>query len=284
MTPALENPMIKPLSSRAAAWCVVLATVLPLSAQAHRPWLLPSATVLSGHEPWVAVDAAGSTDLFYADHHPMRLDGLVVTAPDGHRAAPEHLGTGKYRSTFDLKLAQPGTYRLAVVNDGMNVAYQLNGENKRWRGTAEALATALPAGAQNLRVTHSQSRSETFVTAGKPNTQALAPAGTGLELVPLTHPNDLVSGSAATFGLLLDGRPAAGVTVTVIPGGIRYRDRLGDMRVTTGQDGRFSVTWPAPGMYWLSASQGGGRDAPAGSIGAPARRVSYTATLEVLPQ
>ena len=40
-------------------------TMLSASAQAHRTWLLPSATVLSGKAPWVTVDAAVSKDLFY---------------------------------------------------------------------------------------------------------------------------------------------------------------------------------------------------------------------------
>ena len=43
-------------------WLVLALCVgLPLSAQAHRAWLLPSATILSGGEDlWVTVDAAAS--------------------------------------------------------------------------------------------------------------------------------------------------------------------------------------------------------------------------------
>ena len=54
------------------------ARVDPL-AQAHRQWMLPSATSLSGTESWVTVDAAISNDLFYFEHHPLQLDNLVVT-------------------------------------------------------------------------------------------------------------------------------------------------------------------------------------------------------------
>jgi hypothetical protein len=38
--------------------------LLAVPAQAHRAWLLPSATVLSGTDAWVTVDAAISNDLF----------------------------------------------------------------------------------------------------------------------------------------------------------------------------------------------------------------------------
>lgn len=36
--------------------------------------------------------------------------------------------------------------------------------------------------------------------------------------MPVTHPNDLVNGEAATFQMLLDGKPAAGLEVTVTKG------------------------------------------------------------------
>ena len=274
-------------SGCAAALAIVAAAGLPMQAHAHRAWMLPSATTLSGNEPWVTVDAAVSTDLFYADHNPMRLEGLVVSAPDGSRATPENQSTGKFRSSFDMRLSHKGTYKLAVVNEGLNAVYKLNGETKRWRGKAESLAKEVPADAQDLRVTRSQSRSEVFVTSGKPSTQVLQPSGVGLELVPVTHPNDLVAGSTATFGLLLDGKPAAGMAVAVIPGGVRYRDRLDDITLTTDKDGRFSVKWPAPGMYWIGASTGAAgamEQTTGGTAAQPARRASYSATLEVLPQ
>jgi uncharacterized GH25 family protein len=270
-----------------ACSALALAVALPITAHAHRGWLLPSSTILSGNEPWVTVDAAVSTDIFYADHNAMRLDGLVITAPDGARVAAENASTGKFRSSFDVKLMQKGTYKLAVVNDGLNAVYKLHGETRRWRGPAEALAKEVPADAQELRVTRSQSRGETFVTSGRPTARVLQPTGAGLEMLPITHPNDLLAGQPATFAFLLDGKPVADLPVTIIPGGVRYRDRLGDIRLSTDSEGRVTVTWPGAGMYWINASHGGNAMEPAaagGSIAQPARRASYSATLEVLPQ
>jgi uncharacterized GH25 family protein len=122
---------------------------------------------------------------------------------------------------------------------------------------------------------------EVFATAGAPTRDVLKPTGIGLELVPVTHPNDLFAGEAAQFQFLLDGEPAAGLAVAIIPGGIRYRDNLKEMKVETGPDGKFSVTWPAPGMYWLNATI---RDDKPRDKQATERRAGYTATLEVLPQ
>lgn len=277
---------MKNLFARLAPIALAAAAVLPLSAHAHRAWMLPSATVLSGNEPWVTVDAAVSNDLFYFEHNAMRLDGLVVTAPDGATVKAENQSTGKYRSTFDVKLSQKGTYKLAVVGDSLMASWKVGAENKRARGTAESLAKEIPANAEGLNVSRNQSRNEVFVTSGKPTDKVLAPSNQGLELAPVTHPNDLFAGESATFRFLLDGKPAADVEVTVIPGGIRYRDKLGEIKVKTDADGKFSVKWPEPGMYWLTASVGGGRgaNAPAGTLDKPARRAGYSATVEVLPQ
>lgn len=270
--------MTKPSLPLAA---LALALALPLSAHAHKMWLLPSATNVAGADPWITVDAAISNDLFHADHHPAALENLVITRPDGSTARAEHAATGKYRSVFDLHLTQPGTWKLALVNQGLFARYELDGQKKRWRGRPQDLATALPAGARNVTVIQADSRVETFVSNGKPSSGALAPGGHGLELEPVTHVTDLMAGEPASFRLLLDGRPAAGVEVTAIAGATRYRNDPQELHATTGSDGRFSLTWPYAGMYWINASV---EDDRTNVKQATQRRAAYTATLEVLPE
>jgi uncharacterized GH25 family protein len=272
------------------------ALLLPANAQAHRQWMLPSATVLSGDDSWVTVDAAVSNDLFYFEHNPMRTDNIKVTAPDGSEAAIENPATGKYRSVFDVHLTQNGTYRIASVTNGVMGSYMLNGKQERLpRGTTkENLAKAIPAGATDVQTAEMSNRNEIFVTLGQPTTTIFKPIGVGIELVPITHPNDLVVGEAASFQFLLDGKPANDVKVTVIPGGVRYRDKLDQIDLVTDKDGKLTVTWPGPGMYWLNASVGSVREGgpggeaaegstpPPAPAGPPPRRASYVTTLEVL--
>jgi hypothetical protein len=52
-----------------------------------------------------------------------------------------------------VHLTQQGTYRIAVVNEGVFGSYTLNGETKMIpRGTTKAtLAAAIPAGATDVR-------------------------------------------------------------------------------------------------------------------------------------
>jgi len=270
------------MHKRTLKWIILAAAVAtPLAAQAHKMWMVPSATNVAGADPWVTVDAAISNDLFFPDHHAAPLDKLVIIAPDGQTAKPQNAATGKYRSVFDVELAQQGTYKLALVNQGLFARYELNGQKKRWRGDAAELATAIPAGAKDVEVTASSSRVETFVTNGKPNATALKPSGQGLELVPVSGVTDLVEGEPATFQLLLDGKPAAGLKVSAIAGATRYRNAPEEMTAQTGTDGRFTLTWPHPGMYWVNAST---QDDKSGVKQASKRRLSYTATLEVLPE
>ena len=258
-----------------------IALAIPFSAAAHKAWLRPSQTVLAGTDPWITVDAAVSNDLFYFNHVPVRLDNLVITAPDGSKVEPQNPATGKYRSVFDVQLSQQGTYRIAVVNSGLSGSWEENGKPKRWRGTAATFATEVPKDAKNLQVSQSIGRNETFVTNGSPSTTALQPTGQGIELVPVTHPNDLFAGEPAKFRVLVDGKPATGLEFEIVRGETRYRNAQDEIKATTDANGEFSVTWPAAGMYWLETST---QDDRTTVPQARQRRLSYVATLEVLPQ
>jgi hypothetical protein len=123
----------------------LVALALPLAANAHRGWIVPSFTVLSGDGAWVTVDAAVSNELFYADHNPMRLDAVVVTAPDGSVDKIQNALTGKYRSTFDVQLAKPGTYKIG-----------------------SATSTSWPAGPRPARSSASAARRTTSPSRSRP--------------------------------------------------------------------------------------------------------------------
>ncbi len=278
--------------SKFAVAALIAAALVPAVAQAHRQWILPSGTVLSGNGPWVTFDAAVSTELFFFDAAPMRLAdvappqgmpampgaNLRVTTPDGMETVVENAATGRLRSVFDLRLTQNGTYKVAATNQGAFATYKVDGQAKRWRGAVENMAKEIPANAQEVQLTETASRIETFVTLGKPNETAFKTTGVGLELVPVTHPNNLFVGDKATFKILLDGKPARDVEVEIVPGGNRYRFKLGDSVLRTGADGSFTTSFADPGMYWVGMDI---EDDNAKTAGAK-RRANYAVTLEVL--
>jgi len=249
-------------------------------AHAHNAWLLPSTTVLSKPDV-ISVDAAISNDLFVANHAPMRLENLQITAPDGSAIKPESETRLKRRSVFDVPVATPGTYRIAVVNGGASASWKdkATGQQKRARGTAESLAKDIPADATEVVVTQSVGRIETFVTVGKPSVPKAI--GQGLEMVSSAGAlTDLAKGEKATFALHVDGQPAKDLDVTVTAGNTQYRDKLAEVKVKTDDKGQFSVTWPEAGMYWIDVST---KDSKTTMPQAKERRLSYAATVEVMP-
>ena len=290
---------------RTALLALAFASLLPPGAAAHKQWIIPSQAVVAGDDVWVTFDGAVSNQLFFPDHVPMRLDNVTVTAPDGGTVELKNASTGRYRSTFDVQLRQPGTYRIANVSAGVSARWdtpeslaakaRAEAEGKPASGpgapaaarggflrnaTPDELAAKVPKDAQNLQVTQTAGRVETFVTNGAPNGTALAPTGKGIELAPVTHPNDLFAGEEATFRVLVDGQPAAGLEFEIVRGGTRYRNAQDEIAATTDAQGLLKVTWPEPGLYWLETSV---EDDKATLPQATQRRLAYVATLEVLP-
>lgn len=253
------------------------------STQAHRAWILPSTTVLSGDKPVVTFDAAVSNNLFFPNHRATDLKSINAIAPDGKEVEIQNGAEGKIRSTFDLQLSQEGTYRIAATRGGFGASWKEGEERKRWRGTKEEFEKEKLEGKDDIHVSENTSRVETFVTTGAPSTTALQPTGKGLEIVfTKTHPNDLFAGEEATFTLHLNGKPAADTEVTIVKGDDRYRNEAGEITVKTNDKGEFSITWKEAGRYWLEASvtEEGGK-----LNGVPfSKRATYAATFEVLPE
>lgn len=256
-----------------------------LSAQAHRAWILPDVTVLSGETPTVTFDMAVSNSLFNFDHVPLRTNGLTITAPNNKTVEAENLHTGKFRTVFDLKLEQEGTYRVFTASQGLFARWE-DEEGKRQfypkRGQAfdqKEFNKVVPKKGKGLEVSQTSRRLETFVTSGEPTDNALKITNKGLELKPITHPNDLYAGETAKFQFYIDGKPAAGVEVSLIREGTRYRNDQEEISLTSNKKGEISVNWNGAGRYFLEAKY---KDNVAKKP-ATTRTGSYAAVFEVLP-
>jgi hypothetical protein len=129
------------------------------------------------------------------------------------------------------------------------------GKLKRFRGTEATLAQDVPAGATEVKLTRSHSRLETYVSAGAPSKAVFKPTGSGPGAGAGHASQRTAQRREATFRFLLDGKPAANQGVSLIPGGVRYRGTLGEIRKTTDANGEVSFELPAAGMY-CSAARG----------------------------
>ncbi|ODU81640.1 DUF4198 domain-containing protein [Novosphingobium sp. SCN 63-17] len=298
-----------------------LAFAVP--AQAHDAWFLPSVTVLSDTNQGITVDAAASSVPFVANHAPLNVDAVQVQAPDGTAGKIENVARGRYRSTFDVVIDKPGTWRIGTTMDSVMGRFKVNGEDwmvgrrrgpggsggpgaggpgmggnrppmppaggpggpggepRRMIDPAHIVASVadIPAGATDLDLSQNQSRNEFFVTAGEPTQTVLQSTGKGLEMVPVTHPDDLVTTEPGKFRFLVDGKPAAGLKVEFVPNAQRFRDGDHAQSVTAGADGEVTVKWPVAGFYWVNASL---TDDKPTAPRATKRRMMYTATLEVV--
>ena len=262
-----------------------LATLCFIStADAHRAWIKPDATVLSKENAWVTFDAGISNEIFARDYVAFRLDAVKAYAPNGEEIPLLNAFTGKTRSVFDLQLTQPGTYKIAQATTNLQARWvDENGQRQFWPGRgvvpkAGDFERQVPKQAKDLEVAEYSRRVETFVTNGMPSDQVLKPTNYGLELVPVTHPNDLYAGERASFKLLINGEPARGAEITVIREGMRYRAQQNEITITSNTQGEFSVEWPDAGQYFMEIDYQDNR----GQAPATVRRGSYSAVFEVL--
>jgi hypothetical protein len=285
------------------------------TAQADSTFIKPSATILSGTDNTVTFDAAGSDHVFALDHRPVPLATIRITRPDGTAAQLVNGVQQRLRSAFDARLDQEGTWRVASEQVMVGGTFMLDGEQRRAGGRGgpaspgmAGMATPgqgasgiggpgaetrrgeggavrlppvavadIPANATDVHLTETITRAETFVTVGAPS--ELKPEGKGLAFDPLTQPNSLAQGETARLRYLIDGQPAAGVRVTVVADGVRYRESVKAMELTTGKDGTVSITWPGAGLYWVGAEA---EDRNPSEKKAETRKMMTSVTLEVM--
>lgn len=263
---------------------VALAFVAATPVQASMSWLLPTSYQAGGKEAVVSVDAAVSENLFIFERA-LKLEDILITAPDGSRIDAQQRSAARHRESFELRLTQDGTYRVSHVQVALMGSYVLEGQTRRFRATPATLDQELPAGAQLQGLTQAHNRQQVFVSKEEPGKPAFAPEGQGLELVPLDPVTELSDGDRTRLRLLLDGQPLADAVLRLLKEGNRYRYKMGEEQIKTDAKGEFTITWSQAGRYWLGASQGD-RPAPGatGTREKPLRRASLSATFEVLPR
>jgi len=136
----------------------------------------------------------------------------------------------------------------------------------------------VPPGAET-RVAEQVMVAETYVSKGAPTDGALKTTGQGFELKPTTHPNAIYLDQGFAFQLLVDGKPAPDVAVSVYRSGNVYDDRRIAVQLKTDAEGKGQINFTQPGVYLMTAQYPALRPAP----GDPptARSYTYSLTFEV---
>ncbi|WP_102946520.1 DUF4198 domain-containing protein [Stenotrophomonas sp. VV52] len=253
-----------------------LLAALALPAAAHTPYLAPASFEVRP-DSVVTLDASFA-EAFFVPEVVFDNSEFVVTLPDGTTRAPDTVQRLKTRAVIETTLpGQTGTYRFSTGNrlGAVFRTWDLNGKP----GSSRDPAVPLPAGAKLTSHYQSLSRSEVYLTAGGPTTAALKPYGTGLELVPVTHPSDLYRGEHFDFIVQYDGKPLPNQKVEI-------HRALGDgarqpapETLTTDAQGKARFALAQAGSYLALIRYRG--PAPAGAA-APMYGNNYTLSFRVL--
>ncbi|MBK0010882.1 DUF4198 domain-containing protein [Stenotrophomonas sp. S41] len=199
---------MKTLSLLAAA---ALAMAASLPAHAHTPYLVPSNFAPRARQT-VAIDASFA-ETFFVPETAFDDSQFTVTSPDG-KQAPLASQVMKTRTVAEYTLpAGTGTYRLSTGQrlGALFRTWEQNGKRESSRDPA----VKIPAGAKVISDFQSLTQADSYVTVGNPDRAALAPRNKGVELVPVTHPNDLYVGETFDFIVQYDGKPLADQAVEV---------------------------------------------------------------------
>ncbi|MCF7749359.1 DUF4198 domain-containing protein [Bacillus subtilis subsp. subtilis] len=257
-------------------FAALLLTVLAVPAAAHTPYLAPAS--FSVRPDSVVTLDASFAEAFFVPEVVFDNSTFVVTDPDGRQHAPDTVQRFKTRTVVEQTLpGQKGTYRFSTGNrlGAVFRTWEVDGKTVSSRDPAQAL----PPGARLTSHYQSLSRSEVYLTAGAPTSTALTPYGVGLELVPITHPDDLYRGERFDFSVHYDGKPLAAQKVDIYRALGAGATQPMPVVLTTDAAGRASLALDQAGNYLALIRYRG--PAPSGAA-APMYGNNYTLTFRVL--
>jgi len=221
------------------------------TARAISPYVLPLDFDVRANAT-ISVDA-GYTQKIFTPAVPYGDTRFSVTRPDGSQVPVTTVHQLKTRTVAEYQLpadekAARGTWRISTGQRMGRVfrSWQRNGQVER----ASSPEQPTPADAKLLTHYQTVAWAEAYVTVGAPSRAALKPRGTGLEIVPITHPSDLYVGERFEFAVHFDGQPVAGNKLDI------YRSNTGKAEsehtvhtLTTDAQGRAAFPLKQGGLY-----------------------------------
>ncbi|MGB2740889.1 MAG: DUF4198 domain-containing protein [Cognaticolwellia sp.] len=230
-----------------------LAVAISGQASAHSRWLLPSHFTLSSEQgEWVALDASASNEVFNIDKA-LSIDALSILTPSGKSVRPSSSYKAHRKSVADYFVEDSGTYKITNnASASYFSSYKVADKRNRARANKAELKAMVPANATDLQTTYGLTRVETYITMNNP-TENYGTDGQFLELLPKTHPAEIVENESATFAFTYHGKVQAGVEIEITPDGARYRNTPDVLKLTTDKNGEITFTPAHAGRYLLIA-------------------------------
>jgi uncharacterized GH25 family protein len=237
------------------------------AAQAHMPYVLPTIFDV-GKGDHITVESSFGEDAFVPEVS-MRDAPFHLVGPDGKPIPAGSVVYLRDLSVFEADTKVDGTYRVTTGQrfGRIGTMFQKNGAwvMRGEQGEPEA-------GTKEVQV-QSATIAEAYVTKGAPSQTALKPTGKALEIQAVTHPNSITAGTDAEFVLLFEGKPLAGVELTLFRSAGFYDGRKVAAQVKSDAAGRFKLKPDDAGTYLILVRHRG--TAPAGAE-TPFRSYTYT--------
>lgn len=253
----LTNKKLKALTM---ACTVVAGLAATATANAHPRWVLPSHfTVSKEGGDWLTFDVTASHGTFVFDK-PAGSESAQVVMPDGRKERPNFVIRGKRRSIFDFYFEEEGTHRVQINNVPSYYTQYKAGrrDTVKWAPANKAERdTLLPEKSRDVVTQLSFTRAESYITVGKPTDKALEMDGKYLELLPITHPSDIVEGEEVSFQFYFNGEPQQGVTAEITREGTLYRNQQEQIDVISDNEGKITFTPDVAGRYLMKANYKG---------------------------
>lgn len=289
-----------------------LLGICPQLSHAHSaaPYLLPEQFDSKNNS--VSLQSAITVEKFYSPSRNYQTS-FFSTTPDGTQQELKPIATLERFSLLDLATTQNGTYRVKTADQHSSVVDYALVEGRWLRvrterpatpatpppaptpaATSEAGAAAtprprrfvyadeLPANAQKAK-TEVVQLAETYLSKNAPSALP-KPTGKGLELIPVTHPNEIFAADGFEFTVQFDGKPVPKLELELYRGAGAYdQEKTKDLgHVYTDEQGRAKLDFKdTAGVYLLFMQY------PPASTDAskqpPARLYNYGLTLQATP-
>ncbi len=212
---------------------------------AHQKWLWPNRFVAEKAPALVSFDVTWSDQPFAAEAG-VGDKPITIVDPEGRSASPDRVFIGKTKSTAEAELTQEGTYRLESI-DPLAYWTQIESESgTQWLKQNKAEVS----GKKIVRSDLYWSKALAYVTIGKSTAMPPQLESDPLNIVPATHPNEVVAGSPFELSVLSYGKPLAGAAIKVFDSHTARHEPL--KTVTCDDQGSAELQFESPGLHLLA--------------------------------
>jgi uncharacterized GH25 family protein len=189
---------------------IVLASYGAERCVAHQKWLGPNVFVAEKAPVLVSFDVTWSDQPFTAESG-VGDQPIEVIGPNGERIAPWQVFVGKTKTTAEVELSKPGTYRLQAVD---SLTYWTRVERdgqQQWLKKPKNEVT----GAKITRSDLYWSKAMAYVTVGQPTETPPPHDSEPLDIVLDMHPSKLFVGSEFAMRVVSYGKPVPSAEMKV---------------------------------------------------------------------